>query len=148
MTTSYGKLEAGGFVPSVPESLQAMLGGSPILQSGWEGLRNTTAGKHLADAADRPEDELKRSYARLFMGRGGPADAEAVTQDLLQQTLRRVMFMPTKETAVEQHLPYFLERHGQNSFVIYVLSMIEMGNNLPAPGEKKPGKKTAAKKRK
>ncbi|MDP2207052.1 MAG: hypothetical protein Q8K65_12190 [Alphaproteobacteria bacterium] len=131
-----GKIAGNGFLPHVPASLEDLLAGS-TMKEGFAALNNTEAGKFMAQAAERPGDALKRSYARLFNGNGSPHDAEAVLQDLLDQSLRRGMFMMTPNTTMDQHMPFYLERHGQNSFMIYLAKMIESGRSLPAPDAKK-----------
>ncbi|HCS23306.1 MAG TPA: hypothetical protein PLW48_10150 [Alphaproteobacteria bacterium] len=131
-----GKNIGTGFLPNVPTDLNELLGSS-TMKGGFDALKNTEAGKYLATAAERPGDTLKRSYARLFNGHGSPQDAEAVLQDLLDQSLRRGMFMTLQGSTPEQAMPYFLERHGQNGFMIYLAMMIQSGRDLPPPGEKK-----------
>lgn len=145
MTKELGKdIAGGGFLPTIPQDMEELLkGGGGLLANGWEGLKLSDAAKPMADQVEKPADDLKRSYARLYSGRGGPADAAAVVEDLLDQTLRRGMFFTVQGTSMDQHLPYFLERSGQNGFMIYIAKMVEAGHKLAA----KPPKKTKAKKK-
>lgn len=131
----HGKNTEVGFLPNTP-SLDDLLKRAG-LNAGFEGLKNTTAGKMAADAAEKPNAELKRSYARLFAGSGNSRDAQEVMEDLLNQTLRRAMVMPKAGMSMEELTPYMVERHGQNGTMIYLLKMVQDGMDLPAPTEKK-----------
>lgn len=131
-----GQNTGEGFLPITP-SLESLLQTGGILKEGYEGLKNTAAGKHLADGADKPGAELKRSYYRVFNGIGNKDDAHAVLEDILNQTLRRAMVAPKPGMTFEQLTPYLVERHGQNGAVTYMLKMIQDGYDLPPESKKK-----------
>lgn len=133
MNNPLGRNTAAGFMPTTPavQDMMAKLDG--IMGKGFESLRNTEAGKPLAAAAESPADELKRRYARLFNGQGKEEDATAILEDLLDQTLRRGMFVVEQGRSIEDMMPFFLERHGQNGLMVYIAYMIQGGRDLPAP---------------
>lgn len=133
-----GKNIGNAFLPSYPTFDDLLKKGG--LNGGFEGLKNTTAGKMAAEAIESPNAELKRSYVRVFSGTASPRNAQDVLEDLLNQTLRRAMVAPEKGMTMEQLIPYMVERHGQNGMMIYMLKMIQDGRDLPAP-------QTATKKR-
>lgn len=125
-----GKNTGTGLLPFTP-SLEELMKRGGILNDGFEGLKNTMAGKHLSDAVEKPGDELKMSYYRLFNGKGTERDAELVLDDLLNQTLRRPKVVPQAGVSFEGLMPYFVERHGQDGAITYILKMIQDGAELP-----------------
>lgn len=131
-----GKNTGTGLLPFTP-SLEDLMKRGGILNDGFEGLKNTMAGKHLSDAAEKPGDNLKMSYYRLFNGKGTAHDAEQVLDDLLNQTLRRPKVVPQAGVSFEGLMPYFVERHGQDGAITYILKMIQDGADLPEKENKK-----------
>lgn len=129
-----------GFLPNAP-SMEDILSRAGILRDGFVGLSNTMAGKPLAEALAKPGDALKRHYARLFAGVGNKVDADAVLEDIRAQSLGRGMFLPTDGKTIEELIPYFLERNGQNGLAVYLFKMIVDGQSLPAQAAKKAARK-------
>lgn len=133
--TNHGKNTEAGFLPTAP-SMDDIMSRANFIKDGFKSLSETTAGKHLSDGIDRPSDELKRRYARLFNGSGNEQDAIAVVEDILDKTLRRAPVMPKPGMTFEQLTPYMVERYGQNGVVIYILKMIQDGIDMPPPETK------------
>jgi hypothetical protein len=142
--TRTGRNTAAGFLPDEPK-VKDIFGKMGLLGNGFDGLRDTEATKHLAEAAEKPENELKRSYARFCNGTAQPQDQKAIVEDLLDQTLRRAHMPYQPDQTMEQFAAYGLMRSGQDAIVIYMLKMMQDGNELPAPktAENKGRKKTA-----
>jgi hypothetical protein len=141
---NFGKNIPEGFVPDIG-SAEELFRRAGILHNGFEGLKNTEAGKHMADQVETPNDQLKRKYVRVFHGTASREDAQDVLEDMMDRTLRRGNFMPQPGMTADQYMPYMLERHGQNGFMVYILKMLQDGIELPAPGSKKSGKNSRKK---
>jgi hypothetical protein len=129
-----------GFLPTEPR-MGDIFERLNLLKNGYEGLKNTGSATHLAEQVERPENELKRSYARFYHGTAHAQDMQAIIEDLLNQTLRRASMPYQKGQSLEEYAAYGLARDGQNAIVIYMLKMMQDGMDLPAPKEKKRQKK-------
>lgn len=141
MTKELGRNTPAGFLPNEPRTAD-IFSRLNLLQNGFEGLKNTGAATHLAEAAEKPENELKRSYARFYHGSAAPHDQKAILEDLLDQTLRRAHMAYQPNQTLEQYAAYGLARSGQDAIVIYLLKMMQDGIDLPAPkAAKKKGRK-------
>lgn len=138
-----GKDTQHGFLPMEPR-VADIFSKLNLLQNGYSGLQDVDTTKHLAEAIERPGDELKRSYARFYHGTAHAQDMTAILEDILDQTLRRAPIVYDQSKSMEQFAAYGLNRSGQNAIVIYMLKMMQDGISLPAPDTKK--KKSARKK--
>lgn len=136
-----GRNTPAGFLPENP-TMEDIFRRNGLLNNGFAGLRNTGSATHLAEAVEKPENELKRSYARFYHGHASPQDQKAILEDLLDQSLRRASMPYQKGQSLEEYAAYGLARDGQNAIVIYVLKMMQDGIDLPAP---KPAKKKGRK---
>lgn len=135
-----GRNTPAGFLPSEPRA-EDIFSRLNLLQNGFAGLKNTESAKHLGEQVEKPENELKRSYARFYNGTAHANDMKAILEDLLDQTLRRAHMAYQPGQTLEQYAAYGLARSGQDAIVIYMLKMMQDGLDLPAPKEKKKSKK-------
>ena len=133
-----GQNTAAGFLPAEPR-VGDIFQRLDLLKNGFEGLKKSPAATHLAEAAEKPEAELKRSYARFYHGTAHAQDMNAILEDLVNQTLRRAHMPYQKGQSLEEYVTYGLTRDGQNAIVIYMLKMMKDGIDLPAAqtGKKK-----------
>lgn len=140
MSNETGRNTSTGFLPTEPR-VADIFGRLSLLQNGFEGLKADPAATHLAEARERPEDELKRAYARFYHGTAHGGDMKAVLEDLLDQTLRRGHMHWQQGWTLEQYTAYGLHRSGQDALMIYMLKMMQDGIDLPAPKAKRKGRK-------
>lgn len=138
--SNLGRNTPAGFLPNEPQA-EDIFSKLNLLKNGFEGLTNTEAGKHLGEAVEKPENEIKRSYARFYHGTATAHDQKKILEDLLDQTLRRADMPWQPNQTLEQYAAYGLSRNGQNGIVIYIMKMMQDGMELPAPKEKKKTKK-------
>lgn len=134
--TNYGSTVAGGgFLPSAPDAEDVL---ANILKGGegYSSIFKTPAAVALSDQQQKAQD-LKKSYAQFAATPLG----RIIIEDLLDQTLRRGTSHPDKNASIEQEALYSRERNGQNAMIIYILSMIEAGRNVPSQTAKKSRKK-------
>lgn len=125
-------LATGGFLPTEPR-VGDIFSKLNLLQNGVAGLKNIDATKHLAEAIERPENELKRSYARFYHGTAHAQDMKAILEDILNQTLRRGHMAWKEGWTLEQYAAYGISRSGQDGIAIYMMKMMQDGIDLPAP---------------
>lgn len=126
-----GKFTGGGFLPKSPEldELLEKVGGQ-----GWDGLMKKSAdpaaGQALVKAATGSNEDIARDFAAMYADSRG----RRILEFLLDNTLRCGMSHPDPMAGIEQEALWIRERKGQNAIVIMMLSMIQRGLNLPAPG--------------
>lgn len=135
-----GRNTPAGFLPNEPK-VGDIFSRLNLLQNGFAGLKENPATTHLVEAVEKPDAELKRSYARFYHGTAHAQDMIAIREDLLDQTLRRGHMAWQPGQKLEEYAAYGLARSGQDAIVIYVLKMMQDGIDLPAPKEKKKAKK-------
>lgn len=119
----------GGFLPNSP-SLDDILG-QVGRGEGWAGLKMEGAANKGGGAAD----DLALAFAKVYADPAGRRVFEA----MLDQTLRRSPYMNNEnaQLTLEQQTAYGLERKGQNSLMIWCLSMVHKGQQSGAPSKSK-----------
>lgn len=132
---NFGEMMMGGFLPTVPDfdDFMSSLSKKDDKKAGWAGLSMTAAGEAMQSSRISASDDLKRCYVQLAETPAG----RKVIQDLLNFTLRRTCSHPDPTVGIEQEAMFARERRGQNSVVVYMLSMIEAGRKLPDPASEK-----------
>ncbi|PZQ48888.1 MAG: hypothetical protein DI551_00730 [Micavibrio aeruginosavorus] len=118
-------------VPSADDLLKAIAAG----RGGWDGLLPSDEGAQKSELQKQTED-LKRCYVQLFSSPAG----KKVLEDLLDRTLRRSCSL-ANPASIAQEAMHSRYRRGENNNVVYILSMIVAGQNLPDPNSAK-GKKS------
>lgn len=124
---NFGRTTEGGFLPSHPD-VEGLLKQAGLLGQGWSGLdgEDNPAGHELQAARRSAKSDLLKNYVKTFSTPAG----RKVLEDLLDQTLRREAVKLSGAPTMEQCMVYALQRSGQNALAVYILKMIQEGQDL------------------
>ena len=139
MSNELGRTTPAGFLPNEPKA-EDIFSRLNLLQNGFSGLKNNPSATHLAEPLEAADADLKRSYARFYHGTAGASDQKAILEDLLNRSLRRAPMTYRQGVSLEEFAAEGLMRGGQNDMVVYIMLMMQLGIDLPAPAAKKKGK--------
>ena len=143
MSNGVGQMKGRNFLadaPTADDIMNSLMGGED--GAGWDGINNSAAGQSLDGGKLTADQELQKCFARVY----ATPDGKRMIEGMMRQSIHRSPYLNTdpdhgRVYTVEQQTAYGLERKGQNGFMVWVLSQICNGQNLPDPAAKKSTKK-------
>lgn len=129
------------FLPAMPSAADIFADLAKKTGGGWDTMLSNDAATSMQKRVSNPAVDLAKSYLRLFSGRGNEKDADAVLEDLLNNSVRKTFKPGAMFETIEKSALYAAERTGQNGFMVYILAMMVKGRDAPAPATKRPAKK-------
>lgn len=125
-----------GVIPQEP-SLDSLLANMGV-KSGWSAMNAMNVPDQKTQERAQEVADLRHAFVKVFYA--DPA-GKMVLEHLLDKSLRLSTAHPGGTPTLEQCTAYALHRGGQNSFMTYILGMIQDGLNDGKPS-KKPAKKS------